>query len=46
MLEILIAVLVIFWLGGFALHVGGSFIHILIIVAVVIFIIRMMRGRE
>lgn len=43
-LDIIILVLVISWLGGFSLHVGGALIHLLLVVAVVIFIVRMLGG--
>ena len=43
-LDIIILVLVISWLGGFSLHVGGGLIHLLLVVAVIVFIIRLMGG--
>jgi len=43
MIELLIALLVIFWLGGFALHIAGGLIHILLVIAAVLFIARMVR---
>lgn len=44
MLETLVVILVIMWLlGFFAFHVG-SLIHILLVVALVVFIVRMIRG--
>lgn len=43
-LDIILLVLVISWLGGFSLHLGGSLIHLLLVVAVVVFIIRLMGG--
>lgn len=42
----LILILVIMWLGGFAFHVGGNLIHILIVIALVILIIRLLTGRR
>ena len=41
-LDIIIVILVISWLGGFSLHLGGSLIHLLLVVAVIVFIIRML----
>lgn len=41
LLEILLIILVISWLGGFALHIGGGLIHILLIIALIVFIYRM-----
>ncbi len=43
LLDIILAVLVISWLGGFALHVGGDLIHALLVVALVVFIVRLFR---
>ena len=41
-LDFIIAILVISWLGGFALHVGGGLIHLLLVIAVIVFIARML----
>ncbi len=38
--EIIIAVLVIAWLGGFALHIGGALIHILLVLALIVLVAR------
>ncbi len=40
-----ITVLVVLWVLGFALHVGGALIHLLIVVAVVLFIFNLITGR-
>ena len=39
-------ILLILWLLGFSLHVGGSLIHLLIVVAVVVLIINLVSGRR
>ncbi len=39
-LDIIILVLVISWLGGFALHVGGGLIHLLLVVALIVLVLR------
>lgn len=39
-LEILIALLIISWLGGFSLHIAGGLIHILLIIAAILIIYR------
>lgn len=44
LLDIVILILVISWLGGFSMHVGGGLIHLLLVAAVVIFVIRMLGG--
>jgi hypothetical protein len=47
MLAIIAAILVVLWLlGAFAFHVGGSLIHIIIVVAIIVFIVHLMRGRS
>jgi hypothetical protein len=38
-------VLLILWLLGFSLHIGGSLIHLLLVVAVVVLIINLVSGR-
>jgi hypothetical protein len=45
---ILWAVIVIcfaFWVLGFALHVGGALIHLLLVVAAVMLVINLLTGR-
>lgn len=45
MIEFIIVVLVVLWLlGAFAVHVGGGFIYLLLIIALVLLIIRLARG--
>jgi len=46
MLWTIFVVLGILWLLGFSLHVGGSLIHLLLVVAVVILIINLFSGRR
>ena len=41
LLDIVIIVLVISWLGGFALKIGGGLIHILLVIAVIVLIARL-----
>lgn len=40
LLDIIVIVLVISWLGGFALHIGGGLIHLLLVIALVVFVPR------
>lgn len=40
LLDIIIVILIFAWLGGFALGIAGSLIHLLLVVAVVILIAR------
>jgi hypothetical protein len=44
MLELLIVVLVVLWaLGFFAVHIGGALVHLLLAVAVILFLVRLFR---
>ena len=46
MLRAIVAVFLILWLLGFALHIAGSLIHLLVIVALVVLVIDVVsRGR-
>ena len=42
-IQIIVIVLVIMWLGGFALHIGGDLIHVLLVVAVVVFLLKFIK---
>lgn len=46
MLWTVLVVLLILWLLGFSLHVGGGLIHLLLVVAVVVLIINLVSGRR
>jgi hypothetical protein len=46
MLWTIFVVLVILWLLGFTLHIGGGLIHILIVIAVVVLIFNLISGRR
>ena len=46
MLLIIAILLVLFWVGGLAFHIAGGLIHILIVIALVMFILHFMRGRS
>jgi hypothetical protein len=39
-------VLVVLWLLGIVIHIGGGLIHLLLVVALVLFIINMLTGRR
>ena len=43
-LETVALILVILWVIGFALHVAGSLIHLLLVIAVILVAIRLARG--
>ena len=46
MLWTILVVLLILWLLGFSLHVGGGLIHILLVIAVVVLVINLISGRR
>jgi len=46
MLWTVVAVFFILWLLGFSFSVGGSLIHLLLVVALVVFVINLMSGRR
>ncbi|MBU3161236.1 lmo0937 family membrane protein [Clostridium frigoris] len=41
----IIGVMIILWLLGFVLNIGGGMIHILIVIAVILFIFDFVTGR-
>ena len=42
MLETIIVVLLVLWLLGFGFHIGGGLIHALLVIALIVFIVRML----
>lgn len=42
LLEIVIIVLILAWLGGFSLGVGGGLIHLLLVIVVIVIIARLL----
>ncbi|MFZ1136095.1 MAG: lmo0937 family membrane protein [Candidatus Korobacteraceae bacterium] len=46
MLWTILVVLLILWLLGFTLHVGGGLIHILLVIAVIILVFNLISGRR
>lgn len=41
----IIVVLFVLWLIGFAVHIGGSLIHLLLVVALVLLVVNLLTGR-
>jgi Family of unknown function (DUF5670) len=41
----LIVILVVLWLLGFLLHVGGALIHLILVIAVILLVINLLTGR-
>jgi hypothetical protein len=46
MLWTIFVVLLVMWLLGFSLHLGGALIHLLLIVALAVLIINLLSGRR
>jgi len=46
MLWTIVAILLILWLLGFSFHVAGGLVHILLVVAVIVIIVNLLRGRN
>jgi hypothetical protein len=47
MLWTIAVVLVLLWLlGGFAFHIGGGLIHILLVVALIVIVVNLLQGRR
>ena len=46
LLYIIGAIVVAMWLIGFLTHVGGSMIHLLLLVAGIIFVAQLLTGRR
>jgi hypothetical protein len=45
-LWLVLVVLVVLWLLGFVMNIGGGLIHILIVVAVIILVYNLLVGRR
>jgi len=43
-IEIIVIALLIFWFGGFFLNIAGNLIHILLVIAIIVFLLRFIRG--
>jgi hypothetical protein len=46
MLWTIIVVLIVLWLLGLVVKIGGALIHLLLVMALVVFIINMLSGRR
>jgi hypothetical protein len=41
----LIVILVVLWLLGFILHIGGALIHLILVIAVILLVVNLLTGR-
>jgi hypothetical protein len=46
MLWTIFVILVVLWLLGFSLHIAGSLIHLLLVVALIVLVINLVSGRR
>jgi hypothetical protein len=46
MLWTIVVLLLVLWLLGFAMHVTGGLIHVLLVIALVIIVLRLLTGRR
>ncbi|MGY2735525.1 lmo0937 family membrane protein [Sphingomonas sp. UYP23] len=46
MLWTIAAILVVLWILGFAVHIGGGLIHLLLVAAVIVVIYNLLSGRR
>ena len=46
MLLVIAILLLLFWGGGFAFHVAGGLIHLLLVIALIVFILHFVTGRK
>jgi hypothetical protein len=42
----IISILFVLWLIGFMVHIGGALIHLLLVVAVGLFVVNLLTGRK
>ncbi|WP_432361767.1 lmo0937 family membrane protein [Sporosarcina sp. UB5] len=45
-LSIFIVALIAFWLLGFVMRVGGGLIHLLLVIAGIIFVVQLLTGKR
>ncbi len=45
-LDLVIVLLLLSWLGGFSLHIGGGLVHLLLVVALVVLVFRLATGQK
>jgi hypothetical protein len=46
MIWTLVVLLFVFWLIGFAVHIGGGLIHLLLVLAIIVAAINLLTGRR
>ncbi len=46
MLWTIAIILLVLWVLGFAIHIGGGLIHLLLVIAVIVVIVQLVTGRR
>jgi hypothetical protein len=46
MLWTIIVILLVLWLLGLIVHIGGGLIHLLLVIAVIVLIVNLIQGRR
>jgi len=46
MLWTIVVLLLILWVLGFTLHVAGGLIHVLLVIALIVIVVRLLTGRR
>ena len=46
MIWTVVVLLLILWLLGFTMHVAGGLIHVLLVIALVVIVLRLLTGRR
>ena len=46
MLWTIVVILLILWLLGFSFHIAGGLIHILLVIALIVVVVRLIQGRR
>jgi hypothetical protein len=46
LLDIIILLLVVSWIGGYSIHIGGALIHLLLVIALIMLVFRLVGGKR
>ena len=46
LLWLIIVILLILWIAGFAMQIGGGLIHVLLVLAVIVLVFQLITGRR
>ncbi|MEO5510542.1 MAG: lmo0937 family membrane protein [Longimicrobiales bacterium] len=46
MLWTIVIIVLVLWALGFVTHVGGALIHLLLVIAIVVVLVRVIQGRK